>query len=251
MASQEQVGTYGHFGSVSAEYHVARKEFSPDAIRFILDAMPESDTGPRMLDVGAGTGIATAQLHDGGAQVVGADIDPGMIRVAKRQRRDIPYAVAQTRDLPFGDNYFDGVTAFSAFHWFADGASVAEVKRVLKPEGGFFVVNKNESGTFKEGYKEILRRYMSLELPDAKQGYEPEAVLCANGLRHVGKQRFPSSEVLSPDEALAHVQSVSWWEFVDDKGQATEEVARYIDQSLNDSGQVERHLNTTVIFGIK
>jgi ubiquinone/menaquinone biosynthesis C-methylase UbiE len=52
------------------------------------------------------------------------------------------YVTGSAERIPFSNNTFDAVTAFAAFHWFDNKASLNEIKRVLKPGGIFFVVNK-------------------------------------------------------------------------------------------------------------
>lgn len=79
--------------------------------------------GSRVLDVGCGTGLPTArQLADAGHEVVGIDISPGMLELA---RRNVPHATfhqADIVDLRAGGRYgpggsrdlgeFDAIVAF-------------------------------------------------------------------------------------------------------------------------------------------
>ena len=74
------------------------------------------------------------------------DKDPEMIRQAEKEGDSpIRYVASPVDGMPFETCKFDAVTAFSAFHWFTDKASIREIKRVLKAGGVFFVVNRNRA----------------------------------------------------------------------------------------------------------
>jgi SAM-dependent methyltransferase len=49
-------------------------------------------------------------------------------------------ALGRTEALPFPGASLDLVTAFNSFHWFVPAAALAEVDRVLRPDGLFAVV---------------------------------------------------------------------------------------------------------------
>lgn len=77
----------------------------------------ELPPGSRILDIGCGTGLPTArQLSDAGHRVVGADLSPAMIKLA---RDNVPAAEFHRLDLADlrsgrlgGPGSFDGVAAF-------------------------------------------------------------------------------------------------------------------------------------------
>lgn len=64
-----------------------------------LIGLLEPRDGERILDLGCGTGTLTAQLASSGAEVVGVDADPGMIRQARAAFPDLRFAVADGQDL--------------------------------------------------------------------------------------------------------------------------------------------------------
>ncbi|MFC0599778.1 class I SAM-dependent DNA methyltransferase [Streptomyces palmae] len=79
--------------------------------------------GSRVLDVGCGTGVPTArQLSEAGHRVVGVDLSPGMVEVARRQVPDAEFHRADLADLRAGGRFgpggdrelgeFDGIVAF-------------------------------------------------------------------------------------------------------------------------------------------
>jgi trans-aconitate methyltransferase len=91
--------------------------------------------GERILDLGCGDGVLSAQIAERGATVVGIDSSPGMIAAARA--RGIDARSMNAADLTFRDE-FDGVFSNAVLHWIADAdAVVAGVHRALKAGGRF------------------------------------------------------------------------------------------------------------------
>jgi SAM-dependent methyltransferase len=91
--------------------------------------------GLRVLDAGAGTGIATRQLQERGARVVAADLGPGVLRLAVRRTPDLAAVVADAAALPLRDASFDLVCFAQAWHWVEPTLGCREVRRVLRDGG--------------------------------------------------------------------------------------------------------------------
>lgn len=90
--------------------------------------------GRLVLDVGAGTGVATEALLAAGASPIAVDRSAGM--VAWRREDRPPSAVADARMLPFRDGGFDGaVAAFVLNHLTDPDAGLREIARVVRPGG--------------------------------------------------------------------------------------------------------------------
>jgi len=100
-------------------------------------------TGPsRILDVGCGTGLLAARIHDElpRAHVVGCDFSPGMLRQAASRKRAIAWTQCDAQCLPFRDASFDAIVSTEAFHWFPDQQrALSEFHRVLSPNGRLHV----------------------------------------------------------------------------------------------------------------
>lgn len=121
------------------EKYLVPNVFEPWAQLVIAERRPAA--GQRVLDVGCGTGIAAriaATAVGPGGEVVGVDIDEGMLAVARRAAGDvrIDWRKADAAHMPFADASFDVVTCFECVQFFPDRAkSLAQLRRVLAAGG--------------------------------------------------------------------------------------------------------------------
>jgi SAM-dependent methyltransferase len=60
------------------------------------------DPGARVLDAGCGTGRVAVRLAELGFDVVGVDVDPAMVAVARERHPDLTWAVADLAELDLG-----------------------------------------------------------------------------------------------------------------------------------------------------
>jgi ubiquinone/menaquinone biosynthesis C-methylase UbiE len=97
----------------------------------------------RVLEVGCGNGAELAWLVELGAspsRLVGVDLLPDRIEVARRDHPDIEFRTGNAEHLDFEDASFDLVQVFTVFTSIFDrtmAANVArEIVRVLRPGGG-------------------------------------------------------------------------------------------------------------------
>ena len=104
----------------------------------LFDALPPAS---RVLELGAGTGLATRGLL--GRGVVATDRGPAMLGRLRENLPQVPVAVARAEALPFADGSFDGAAGAQMWHWVDVEAAAAEVARVLRP-GGWLAVWWND-----------------------------------------------------------------------------------------------------------
>jgi len=88
-----------------------------------------------LLELGAGTGIATRELVARAASVVALDRFPRVLTRAVGRSAGLPAVVADGAILPFPASSFDLVCVAQAWHWFDPDRRAAEVHRVLVPSG--------------------------------------------------------------------------------------------------------------------
>ena len=106
--------------------------------------------GHRVLDLGCGTATLTVLIKQSGAraEVVGVDIDPDALRIARTKIEghglDIRLDEARTSALPYPDATFDRVVSSLVFHHLTPGEkrqTAGEILRVLRPGGALHVAD--------------------------------------------------------------------------------------------------------------
>lgn len=109
----------------------------------VLDLLGDV-AGVRTLDAGCGPGLYAEELTARGAEVVGLDASPEMVRLARRRLGDLFDVRVHDLELPMSwleDESFDAALMALVIHHIDDRVgALREVWRVLRP-GGRFVVS--------------------------------------------------------------------------------------------------------------
>lgn len=116
-----------HNAFLSARYEMIRRLAGPLS-------------GSLVLDMGCGDGVLSHILHGSGAELIGVDIEPDALVIAKRQfaqrSKQAGFASASAYALPFGDSTFDVVASSDVIeHVQQPERMLGEMKRVLKANG--------------------------------------------------------------------------------------------------------------------
>lgn len=123
------------FGTAAVAYAEHRPDYAAAAVRWTLRAAP----GPRVLDLGAGTGKLTATLLDPavvpGADVVAVEPDAAMLAELRRGLPGVRALAGSAESIPLPDASVDAVLAGNALHWFDLAVAGPEIARVLAPGG--------------------------------------------------------------------------------------------------------------------
>lgn len=95
----------------------------------------------RILDIGCGTGYLTRRLAETfpKAEVIGIDIAPGMIEVArnKNSRANLNFIAGDGEDIPLENLTFDLVVSNASLQWMDAKRVFAGAHKVLNPGGRF------------------------------------------------------------------------------------------------------------------
>ncbi|MBS0478006.1 MAG: class I SAM-dependent methyltransferase [Proteobacteria bacterium] len=123
------------FGLDAAGYHAARLDY-PDAL---YDQIFDCADGPvrAIVEIGAGTGHATAKLLARGAErLVAVEPDPMLADYLRTAFAGEPVEVVN-RDFVSApiDGAFDLVAAASSFHWLDPDAALPRIRALLRPGG--------------------------------------------------------------------------------------------------------------------
>lgn len=103
----------------------------------------------RVLDLGCGSGWLSLELGRRGMNVVGIDVSPERIEIAKRFLRENPYQknfgqveyqVGDLNRIAFSENSFDVVVVWDTLHHFPNlNEILIKIQRWLKPAGRFII----------------------------------------------------------------------------------------------------------------
>jgi SAM-dependent methyltransferase len=123
------------FSSVAAAYQrTLAPALRPIAERVVARAALQPNE--RILDIGTGTGTAAGIAAGEGRHVVGLDLAPGMLAIARELHPAIEFVEADYGAIPADDASFDVVLAVHALHFAADRvAALREWRRVTRPGG--------------------------------------------------------------------------------------------------------------------
>jgi len=127
------------FGSVAEQYDRARPTY-PAATYDDLAELAGLKPGSRVLEIGPGTGKATAELVRRGYAVTGVELSSELVEVGRRNVPDAEFVVADFEDWEPDAPGFDAVVAFSAFHWIAPELRYTKPARLLRPGGALGAV---------------------------------------------------------------------------------------------------------------
>jgi SAM-dependent methyltransferase len=118
------------FGAAAAAYDRARPSYPAEALDWLM-----AYGAKRVLDLGAGTGKLTRQIHARGFQVVAVEPSEGMRAQLSRGLPDVEAFAGSAEQIPLDDASVDAVVVGQAWHWFDPRRAAPEVARVLRPGG--------------------------------------------------------------------------------------------------------------------
>lgn len=176
-------------------------------------AWAEVGSGHTVLDVGCGTGVLARAAFERvvpGGQVVGLDVNPAMLGVARDRQPEIEWCQGAAEELPFETASFDRIFCQFALMFFEDREqALREMLRALRP-GGVLVACVWDALESSPGYAAavaLLDRVVGRAAGDALRapfclGDEGrlrqllDAAGCADAMmkRLPGTARFPSIE---------------------------------------------------------
>lgn len=116
----------------------------------------------KVADIATGTGdLAIAMGKKGVPEIIGIDISRGMLDVGRKKIKaqglesNIEMVQADSEDLPYDDDTFGAITvAFGVRNFENLDKGLKEIRRVLKPNGAFVVLETSNPTKFpfKQGY---------------------------------------------------------------------------------------------------
>jgi SAM-dependent methyltransferase len=167
--------------------------------------------GRVVLDLAAGTGKLTDLLVETGADVLAVEPVAEMRGALARRVPGVPVydSTAESTGLP--TRSVDAVTVAQAFHWFRGDEALAEIHRVLRPDGRLGLVwnFRDESVPLAAELTRIMEPHRG-DAPRARSGVWREAFERTELFEPLEAATFRHVHWLPPEGVVARVASVSF-----------------------------------------
>ncbi len=189
------------FSLVSSHYAVSRPSYPTDLISKIVDEKS------KVLELGAGTGLLTKVVAPRCRELVATDLSPEMLTHLRDSAPTRHIAAARAEQLPFGAKSFHQVIAGQAAHWFELKSSLAEIARVLTPNGHLILI-WNKRINAEEWLDRFDRIVNSVRTDDTERNIIKN--IEQSGLfSKFAKKTANFSHEISTDNAASYVESFS------------------------------------------
>jgi SAM-dependent methyltransferase len=146
------------FGGAAHNYDTHRPRY-PD--RLIDDVL--APDAHRILEAGAGTGIASMQMIERGADVLAVEPDTRMAAVA--QAKGIPVELATFEDWEPAGRRFDRVVFAASFHWVDPAVALPKIRGILSDGGKLALIwnRLRPTNPTRADFEAIYRDYRDVE----------------------------------------------------------------------------------------
>jgi SAM-dependent methyltransferase len=225
------------FGSVAEAYDRGRPRYPADVVAEIAKA---AGGGPRLLDVGAGTGRLSGPLVQAGYDVVAVEPLDGMRAVLERIIGAERVHAGSAEALPLDDASVDGAVCSDAWHWFDGARAAGELHRVVRPGGGVVVcVLRLDETRPRPDWGHELEAVMkplwaSIEHPYRHGSKRPDGLEGHSGFADIEVRNVPFLFPTDREGMLAHFLSMSAIASLEDERRA--EVLGELDEVFERNG---------------
>lgn len=171
--------------------------------RALLDCVAGLAGSGVLADVGCGPGHVTRFLAERHSNVMGVDLSPGMIAVARERAPSLVFRVASMLDLPATNGEWSGIVAmYSIIHLSESerGAAFREFARVLVPGGWLLVAFHVDASSYAAGEERHITDWFGQTVDLRTYFLAPEHVVAdieRSGLEIVStviRQPWPGAE---------------------------------------------------------
>lgn len=181
------------FGVDAARYDRTRPPYPDALVRRVVGSSP----GPRVLDVGSGTGIAARQFQALGCTVLAVEPDPRMAQFARDT--GVTVEVSTFEDWDPAGREFDAVVAGTSWHWIDPVLGAGKAADALAP-GGLLApfhhvlqMPPTVAETFADIYQRLVpgSPFDARALTSALDAWRPVAERMSDGIRTTGRFTEP------------------------------------------------------------
>jgi SAM-dependent methyltransferase len=236
------------FTSFAASFDAGRPGYPAAVGDLIFDGLGDP-RGLTVADLGAGTGTSARLLAQRGASVFAIEPNAAM-RAKAVPAPGVTWLDAAAEKTGLADGSVDVVTAFQAFHWFAGGATFAEIARILKPAGRGVVVfyERDDRDAFTAAYSELVRRFATDET-ERRRVCALEAFAAWERWRRVRRFTLEHEHVLDAAGMVERVRSTSYLPQTGPRSERLMAAAMDLFDRHAIGGRVRMCLQTLVVIG--
>jgi SAM-dependent methyltransferase len=168
------------FAATAAYYHF-RAPYASAAIGFLAETFA-LDRATRVLDLGCGPGTLSVPLAAVAGEIIAVDPEPQMLAAARAAaqaagRDNIRWLRGRAEDLPADIGAVRLATLGQSFHWMDRDAVLADLARIVEPNGGVALVNpgrRRPQESWEEIADEVVARFLGPRQSHARRSVEPE-----------------------------------------------------------------------------
>ena len=149
----------GRFATTVALYEELRTPYPPAFFREVAQRLALTKAHA-LIDLGTGPGLLALGFAPYVGRIVGVDPEPAMLaaarKAAERASQDLTLIAGKAEDLPDDIGRFDVVTIGRALHWMDRDLTLAQLERLVAPNGVILVCSSVSAG---EGRNPWLEDY--------------------------------------------------------------------------------------------
>jgi SAM-dependent methyltransferase len=174
------------FGGAAGNYDSFRPRYPDQLIDDVL-----APGARRVLEGGAGTGIASVQMIERGAELLAVEPDARMASVA--QAKGIPVELSTFEEWDPAGRRFDRVVFAASFHWVDPAVALPKIRAILNDGGKLALIwnRLRPTNPTRTEFESIFRDYMDLETHRGDGNPDKITALLTDAGFSVNQRRYP------------------------------------------------------------
>jgi SAM-dependent methyltransferase len=236
------------FADVAGAYERGRPEYPP-AVAGAIAAELGIAPGEAVLDLAAGTGKFTRALLGIGMDVIAVEPQPPLREILAASIGEKRVRAGFAEAIPVADASVAAVTVADAFHWFDHTIALAEIRRVLRPDGGLAIVTTVPDWNGASWAHEVGELLVGLrpEHPHFDGVRWQDSVLAAKGWSAPREIRVTTVQAADPARVVDYLSSVSWVAALSES-ERNETLARL--GAIVSAGETPHELPLQIVIGL-
>lgn len=200
------------------DYERGRPGWPPEVV--VIPGLPSAAT---VLDLGAGTGKLTRLLVSTFGRVVAVEPAEAMRRLLATLCPEAQVLAGSAEEIPLADASVDAVYSAEAFHWFDGERALAEIARVLRPQGALVVMWNLPAGPTEPSIAAVEQLLDERGPTKEELGVDPldlnttryasgewRLAFAESPFEELQETRLPNPQTLDRDEVVAFFASMGW-----------------------------------------